>query len=104
MAYETKELSGALFRNENKEHDKQPDWTGNIKINGKLWRLAAWETESRGGVDYLSIKISDPADFQRRNPPSDRNTQSKPRTVDDVRRGVPRHDHAADFDDDDIPF
>jgi uncharacterized protein (DUF736 family) len=57
---EQKENSGALFRNENKvEGSNQPDYTGNVIINGERKRLAAWIKESQAGKKFMSIKISD---------------------------------------------
>ena len=61
MAFENKELSGALFKNENKTpNSKQPDFTGSIKIEGVDYRLAGWMTESRGGTAYVSLKATSP--------------------------------------------
>lgn len=61
MAFENKELSGALFKNENKiPGSKQPDFTGSIKIEGVDYRLAGWMTESRGGTQYVSLKATTP--------------------------------------------
>ena len=58
MAFEQKEMTFALFENE-KEHDRQPDFTGKCKVNGKEYRLACWWSESRSGTRYLSGKISE---------------------------------------------
>lgn len=109
MAYETKEMTGALFVNENKEHDRQPDYTGNIKINGKLWRLAGWKTESRGGIDYIGIRISDPEEFKRQQQGQMPQAPTRRLSDDEFQRRrreqmQSRPDPAADYDDDDIPF
>lgn len=104
MGFETKELKGALFVNENKEREQQPDYTGNIKIKGKIWRLAGWKTESRGGVEYISLSISDPDDFKPRDQPA----QSSPkRRLSDAEFEKMRHERRPppiEYDDDDIPF
>ena len=50
---------GALFRNEKKENDKQPDYTGKINVDGVDKRLAAWVSESKAGKKYFSIRVSD---------------------------------------------
>jgi len=109
MAYEIKELSGALFTNDNKEHDKQPDFTGNIKIQGKIWRLAGWKTESRAGTEYTSLKVSDPEEFKRRDNPTQSSAPTKRETLEEFKRRreeqrMPKIDFGADFSDDDIPF
>ena len=110
MAFETKELSGALFHNGNKDRDAQPDYTGNVKINGKIWRLAAWNSESRSGDPYLSIKVSDPEEYRRQQegqgqtpkPPSGRLTNEDFQRRREQNRPRPSPEH--DFSDDDIPF
>ena len=118
MAYEIKELTGSLFLNEEKQ-GSQPDYTGNVKINGKTWRLAAWETTSQGGREYLSIKITDPEEFKRqqeqRNSGGQRSggygntSQSdfEKRRAEMRQRGEQarqQRDFGDDLADDDIPF
>ena len=52
--------SFALFKNE-KSQDNQPDYTGNITLEGgKEMRLAAWIRESKSGLKYLSGVMSEP--------------------------------------------
>lgn len=59
MSYEMKEDTATLFKNDRKETDTQPDYTGKIKQNGKERRLAAWITKSKAGQTYMSLKVSD---------------------------------------------
>lgn len=66
MAYEKQDDTGFLFRNEKKTSDKQPDYTGWIKENGKERRLAAWVKDMKDGSKALSIKISDKQEGQNR--------------------------------------
>jgi len=35
MAYEQKNNSGSLFRNDKKLTEKQPDYNGTVKVDGK---------------------------------------------------------------------
>lgn len=42
MAYEQKELTGALFKNEEKTDDTHADFNGSAKIGGKEYWLNAW--------------------------------------------------------------
>lgn len=58
MAYTPQENSGVLFKNTNKKEDKQPDYTGNILIEGKEMRLAGWIKQGKKGT-FLSIKVSE---------------------------------------------
>ena len=40
--------SGALFRNDRKEADNHPDYTGNAMIDGKEYWINAWLKEGNG--------------------------------------------------------
>lgn len=116
MSYEIKDMTGSLFENEEKKTDRSPDFTGNIKINGKVWRIAGWNTEARSGREYISIAVSDPAEFnQQNNQQSERRSSAGQSThYSDMQRRVKQK--AADFkkrqsndrddipDDDDVPF
>ena len=56
---ENKNNSGALFRNDKRETEKHPDYTGNITIEGKEFYLSAWVNESaRTGQKYFAIKAT----------------------------------------------
>jgi hypothetical protein len=55
--YEQKDNTGVLFINE-KKSEKSPDLSGNFKINGKVYKLAAWKKEGQKG-EYYSLKVSD---------------------------------------------
>ena len=48
-------MKGYLFVNENKEHDKQPDFTGTITIGATEYRLGGWDSVSKSGKNYISI-------------------------------------------------
>ena len=52
--------SGALFINDRKEKDNQPDYTGNVVINGEKKRLAGWKktVKSDPSKTFLSLAIS----------------------------------------------
>ena len=56
-----KDNSGALFVNDNKEKESQPDYSGPCMVNGKKMRIAAWQNTSDGGKTYLGLSFSDPA-------------------------------------------
>ena len=52
---------GAMFPNKYKEDgDKRPDHTGNLNVDGKEFKIAAWQSTSKAGNDYLSIRINEP--------------------------------------------
>jgi hypothetical protein len=56
MAFGTRDGQGALFANDLKETAQQPDYTGNVRIAGVLYRLAGWQREARSGRSWLSLK------------------------------------------------
>ena len=52
---------GAMYPNQYKEDgDKKPHFTGNLNVDGKDLKIAAWETTSKAGKDYLSVKVTEP--------------------------------------------
>lgn len=64
-AYEHKPGRGSLFKNEKKEKDTQPDYTGGINVDdgaGERW-LSAW-ADKGDSKRVLSISIGDPKEDQ----------------------------------------
>ena len=55
MAYQIREGQGSLFANEDKETERHPDYTGNVRLGGVLYRLAAWNRRAASGTEYLAI-------------------------------------------------
>ncbi len=51
---------GAIFKNDNKTAENQPDYTGKINVDGVEKRIALWVRESQKGTKYMSASISDP--------------------------------------------
>ena len=68
MAYESKDGTGALFKNERKEHERQPDYRGNAMVNGRAVDVAGWIRTGQSGKTYLSLKFSEPRDQEERKP------------------------------------
>ena len=53
--------SGVLFKNDRKESEKHPDYTGKINVNGEEFWLSAWiKSGQRGKFMSLSVKRKDP--------------------------------------------
>lgn len=51
---------GVLFKNQRKESDKHPDYTGNINVDGTEFWLSAWIKDgAKGKFMSLSIKPKD---------------------------------------------
>ena len=59
MAFQLKEDYGSLWKNDRKEKETQPDYTGKINIGGTVMRLGAWKNTTNDGKTYLSIKLSE---------------------------------------------
>lgn len=56
MAYERKDGDGVLFRNRDKKSDKHPDMSGELLLNGTVYRLVGWKKESKGKPAFLSLR------------------------------------------------
>jgi hypothetical protein len=66
MAYEMKEGSGSLFKNDRKTTETHPDFTGSIMVNGKEHWFSAWVKEGKKGKFFsVSIgKVKEPMGFK----------------------------------------
>lgn len=81
MAFETKELSGSLFKNDRKDKPSHPDYKGTFKVKGEEYWVSGWIKETKGGDKYLSCAMT----------LKDEQPVTRPTTP-------------STFDDDDIPF
>lgn len=57
---ETKNNSGAIFKNAKKTNEKQPDYRGTVNVNGKEMEISLWLKESQKGVKYFSAAFQEP--------------------------------------------
>jgi uncharacterized protein (DUF736 family) len=64
MAYEQKDNSGSLFKNDRKEQDNHADYRGTIKVAGVEYWIDAWLNESSNGTKYMGLKVK-PKDGQQ---------------------------------------
>lgn len=60
--------SGILFRNDRKETERHPDYTGSATINGVELRLSAWIKTSAKGTKFMSLAFSEPRGDAREKP------------------------------------
>lgn len=56
---------GVLFNEKEVKSDKHPVMTGKLNVEGKEYRIAAWEKTSKTGSPFLSLAISEPKPAQR---------------------------------------
>jgi len=48
---------GVLFRNDKKETEKHPDFTGSIDVGGVDHYLSGWIKESKQGKKFFSLSV-----------------------------------------------
>ncbi len=103
MAFEQRDNSGALFKNERKEKDTHPDYKGNARLGGVDYDIAAWVKEAQGtGKKYFSLSIKPKEEGMARRAGADQG-QSQARSAPEAqRRGYAPSPQFADPDT--LPF
>ncbi len=59
---------GVLFRNDRKETEAQPDYTGKLNIAGQEHYLSAWLKQSKKGEKFMSLNIGKPVEAAKPAP------------------------------------
>ena len=59
MAYEIKENQINIFKNIKKTEEKHPDYKGQLKINGVMYDIGLWISESKAGKKYMNGRVSE---------------------------------------------
>jgi uncharacterized protein (DUF736 family) len=83
MAYEQRDNSGSLFKNDRKEKDSQPDYTGTGMYGGQEIRISAWLKTSKTGKKFLSLSIQPKVEDHQNERPKSSGMGSAPRDMDD---------------------
>lgn len=50
--------SGVLFKNDKKETEKHPDYTGTMNADGQDFWLSAWVKTSKAGKKFFSLALT----------------------------------------------
>jgi hypothetical protein len=59
---------GAIFKNDYKQKDTQPDYKGKINVDGVEKAISLWVKEDKSGKKFFSASISKP--YQSNSGPS----------------------------------
>ena len=73
--------TGALFRNERKQTETQPDFNGTVDVEGKEYYISGWVNESKNGKKYFKLALTAKDAAQR---PSNTPAQQEPIASDDI--------------------
>lgn len=92
MAYEVKENTGSLFRNNRKESERHPDYNGSVRIEGHDYWISGWLKETKDGQKYFSLA------FKRKD-----GTAARPDAAKAFEREAQKHFPGATLDDE-VPF
>lgn len=84
--YQQQDGNGILFKNERKQQDNSPDYSGTVTVDGKQRRIAGWIKTGQSGKRFMSLAVSELKQQERPAQPSN------------VAPGV------EPFEDDSIPF
>ena len=62
---------GVLFKNDRKETEKHPDYTGSINVKGHEFYLSAWIKTAKSGKKFFSMSVTPKEQSQRGVPSRD---------------------------------
>lgn len=91
---------GVLFKNDRKQQDSHPDYTGNINVDGVEFWLSAWIKEGQRGK-FMSLSIKPKEDQPRRQEPQRQPAPQRAQSRQPQRQNILPPD---DMDGDSIPF
>jgi hypothetical protein len=96
MAYEERDLSGSLFKNDKKTEDRHPDYKGSALIGGVGYWVSAWIKTSQGGKKFMSLAFT-AKDKEQSRPASQPTTRTGTRPA-------PATSEQQEFKEDESPF
>jgi uncharacterized protein (DUF736 family) len=96
---ETRNNTGAIFKNDNKKAENHPDYKGKVNVNGKDMEVALWLKTSAKGVKFMSASFSEP--FVKNEPQINKNEPQNTKINSTLKQTII---HESNFDNDDLPF
>ncbi len=81
MAFEPKEGSGALFKNDKGDNSARPDYRGNVMLGGVEYELSSWIKDGKNGK-WMSIS-GKPKDGSKAPAKKAERAQTVPNNFDD---------------------
>tara|TARA_B110000503_G_scaffold2931_1_gene3949 strand:+ start:1484 stop:1747 length:264 start_codon:yes stop_codon:yes gene_type:complete len=67
MAYEQRDNSGSLFKNDKKEKDNHPDYKGSCMVGGVEMWMSSWLKTGANGTKFMSFSFQ-PKEQQAQQP------------------------------------
>jgi len=86
MAYEQRDNSGSLFKNDKKEKETHPDYKGSCMVGGVEMWMSAWLKTGANGTKFMSFSFQ-PKDQQQapaRQTPARQAPQAEPMLDDNL--------------------
>ena len=71
MAYEQRDNSGSLFKNDKKEKENHPDYKGSCMVGGVEMWMSSWLKTGANGTKFMSFSFQ-PKEQQQAAPPAAR--------------------------------
>jgi hypothetical protein len=53
--FRPKELVGSLFKVEDRQSEKSPNYSGSCLIDGQTYKISAWVNETREGKKFMKL-------------------------------------------------
>jgi len=86
MAYEQRDNSGSLFKNDRKEKENHPDYKGTCMVGGVEMWMSAWLKTGANGTKFMSFSFQpkDQQQAQARQTPASQTSQAETMLDDDL--------------------
>ena len=86
MAYEQRDNSGSLFKNDRKEKENHPDYKGTCMVGGVEMWMSAWLKTGANGTKFMSFSFQpkDQQQAQARQTPAPQAPHVEPDFIEDL--------------------